>query len=139
MHPSVKVTCMPVDEFQVHVENLGLQKLFESVQPILDATKYHYIESENKNVLKYFSSQQANQPTTTNDATPIEINENSKFSVDKIVAVHIKWKTGGCNQCLHGRDYAEITDIEKKDVCLKYIVRAGNMYGQTKQNCHGSP
>ena len=90
MHPSVKVTCMPVDEFQVHVENLGLQKLFESVQPILDATKYHYIESENKNVLKYFSSQQANQPTTTNDATPIEINENSKFSVDKIVAVHIK-------------------------------------------------
>ena len=90
MHPSVKVTCMPVDEFQVHVENLGLQKLFESVQPILDATKYHYIEFENKNVLKYFSSQQANQPTTTNDGTPIEINENSKFSVDKIVAVHIK-------------------------------------------------
>ena len=81
---------MPVDEFQVHVENLGLQKLFESVQPILDATKYHYIEFENKNVLKYFSSQQANQPTTKNDATPIEINENSKFSVDKIVAVHIK-------------------------------------------------
>ena len=29
MHSSVKVTCIPVDEFQVHVENLGLQKLFE--------------------------------------------------------------------------------------------------------------
>ena len=48
MHPSVKVTRMPVDEFQVHVENLGLQKLFESVQPIPEITKYHYIESENK-------------------------------------------------------------------------------------------
>ena len=48
MHSSVKVTCMPVDEFQVHVENLGLQKLFESVQPIPDITKYHYIEFENK-------------------------------------------------------------------------------------------
>ena len=44
MHSSVKVTCMPVDEFQVHVENLGVQKLFESVQPILDVTKYHHIE-----------------------------------------------------------------------------------------------
>ena len=42
MHFSVKVTCMPLDEFQVHVENLGLQKLFESVQPIPDITKYHY-------------------------------------------------------------------------------------------------
>ena len=41
MHSSVKVNCMPVDEFQVHVENLGLQKLFESVQPIPDITKYH--------------------------------------------------------------------------------------------------
>ena len=29
---------MPVDEFQVHVENLGLQKLFEAVQPIPDIT-----------------------------------------------------------------------------------------------------
>ena len=48
MHPSVKVTRMPVDEFQVHVENLGLQKLFESVQPIPEITKYHYIEPENK-------------------------------------------------------------------------------------------
>ena len=38
MHSSVKVTCMSVDEFQVHVENLGLQKLFESVQPIPDMT-----------------------------------------------------------------------------------------------------
>ena len=61
MHSSVKVTCMPVDEFQVHVENLGLQKLFELVQPIPDITKYHYIEFENKSVvLKYYSSQQAN-------------------------------------------------------------------------------
>ena len=41
IHSSVKVNCMPVDEFQVHVENLGLQKLFESVQPIPDITKYH--------------------------------------------------------------------------------------------------
>ena len=90
MHSSVKVTCMPVDEFQVHVQNLDLQKLFELVQPILDITKYHYIEFENKNVLKYYSSQQANQPTTTNDAAPLEINDNSKFSVNKMVAVHIK-------------------------------------------------
>ena len=90
MHCSVKVTCMPVDEFQVHVQNLDLQKLFELVQPILDITKYHYIEFENKNVLKYYSSQQANQPTTTNDAAPLEINDNSKFSVNKMVAVHIK-------------------------------------------------
>ena len=52
MHSSVKVTCMPVDEFQVHVENVGLQKLFESVQPIPDITKYHYIEFENKIILK---------------------------------------------------------------------------------------
>ena len=81
---------MPVDEFQVHVQNLDLQKLFELVQPILDITKYHYIEFENKNVLKYYSSQQANQPTTTNDAAPLEINDNSKFSVNKMVAVHIK-------------------------------------------------
>ena len=44
MHSSVKVTCLPVDEFQVHVENLGAQKLFESVQPIPDVTKYHYID-----------------------------------------------------------------------------------------------
>ena len=90
MHSSVKVTCMPVDEFQVHVENLGLQKLFESVQPIPDITKYHYIEFENKNViLKYYSSQRQNQPTTTNGAAPLEINDNSKLSVSKIVAVHI--------------------------------------------------
>ena len=34
MHSSVKVNCIPVDEFQVHVENLGLQNLFESIQPI---------------------------------------------------------------------------------------------------------
>ena len=81
---------MPVDEFQVHVQNFDLQKLFELVQPILDITKYHYIEFENKNVLKYYSSQQANQPTTTNDAAPLEINDNSKFSVNKMVAVHIK-------------------------------------------------
>ena len=68
---------MPVDEFQLHVENLGLQKLFKSVQPIPDITKYHYIEFENKNVvLKYYSSQQANQPTTINDAAPVEINDN---------------------------------------------------------------
>ena len=38
MHSSVKVTCVPVDEFQAHVENLGLQKLFEAVQPIPDIT-----------------------------------------------------------------------------------------------------
>ena len=112
MHSSVKVTCMPVDEFQVHVENLGLQKLFESVQPIPEITKYHYIESENKNILlKYYSSQQANQPTTTNDAVPIEINYNSKLSVGKIVAVHIKSEKqkGAINSYM-----AEITDIDKK-------------------------
>ena len=41
MHSSVNATCMPVDEFQVHVENtvhVGLQKLFESVQPTQDIT-----------------------------------------------------------------------------------------------------
>ena len=38
MHSSVKVTCMPVDKFQAYVENLGLQKLFEAVQPIPDIT-----------------------------------------------------------------------------------------------------
>ena len=90
MHSSVKVTCMPVAAFQVHVENLGLQKLFESIQPILDITKYHYIEFENKkSVLKYYSSQQPNQPATTNDAAPIEINDDSKLSVGRIVSVHI--------------------------------------------------
>ena len=78
MHFSVKVTFMPVDDFQVHVENLGLQKLFESVQPIPDITKCHYTEFANKTIiLKYYSSQQENQPTT-NDVVPIEINDNSK-------------------------------------------------------------
>ena len=106
MHSSVKVTCMSVDEFQVHVENLGLQKLFESVQPIPDMTEYHYIEFENKNVWKYYSSLQANQPTSTNDAAAIETNDSSKLSFGKIVSVHIKSeKTEGCNQYLHGRDY----------------------------------
>ena len=51
MDSSLKVICILVDEFQVHVENLGLQKIFESVQPIPDITKYHYIEFENKNVV----------------------------------------------------------------------------------------
>ena len=41
MFSSVKVTCMSVDEFQVCVENLGLQQLFESVQTIADITQYH--------------------------------------------------------------------------------------------------
>ena len=117
---------MPVDEFQLHVENLGLQKLFESVQPIPDITKYHYIDFENKNVvLKYYSSQQANQPITTNYASPIEVNDNSKLSVDKIVAVHIKSeKQKGAIDIY----MAEITNIDKKDVCLKYMVRDGNKY-----------
>ena len=56
MHSSVKVTCMPVDEFQVHVENLGLQKLFESVQCTPGITKYHYIEFENKNIVLLFTA-----------------------------------------------------------------------------------
>ena len=41
MHSNGNATCMPVDEFQVHVENtvhVGLQKLFESVQPTQDIT-----------------------------------------------------------------------------------------------------
>ena len=41
MHSNGNVTCMLVDEFQVHVENtvhVGLQKLFESVQPTQDIT-----------------------------------------------------------------------------------------------------
>ena len=126
MHSSVKVTCMPVDEFQVHVENLGLQKLFESVQPISDITKYHYIEFENKNViLKYYFSQRQNPPTTTNDAAPLEINDNSKLSVSKIVAVHIKSEKQKDAINIY---MTEITDIDKKDVCLKYMVRAGNKY-----------
>ena len=78
-----------------------------------------FIEVKNKSVIKYYSSQQANQPTTTNDA-PIEIKDNSKLSVGKIVAVHIK-QNGSINIYI-----AEITDIE--DVCLKYMVRAGNKY-----------
>ena len=62
----------------MHVENLGLQKFFESVQPTPDITKYQYIEFENKNiVLQFYSSQQVNQPTTTNDAARIEIYGNS--------------------------------------------------------------
>ena len=34
----------------------------------------------------------------------------------------------------------EIRDIDRKDVCLKYMVRAGNKYVWPKkpQNCHGS-
>ena len=104
MLSSVKVTCMSVDEFQVCVENLGLQKLFESVQPIADITKYHYFEFQNKNVvLNYCSSQKANQPITTNDAAPIEINDNSKLSAGKIVAVHIEIeKQKGANNICHG-------------------------------------
>ena len=118
MLSSVKVTCMSVDEFQVCVENLGLQKLFESVQPIADITKYHYFEFQNKNVvLNYCSSQKANQPTTTNDAAPIEINDNSKLSVGKIVAVYIKSEKqkGAISTYIAG-----ITDIDKQDMFKIY-------------------
>ena len=87
--------------------------------PIKKKKKNCFIEVKNKSVIKYYSSQQANQPTTTNDA-PIEIKDNSKLSVGKIVAVHIK-QNGSINIYI-----AEITDIE--DVCLKYMVRAGNKY-----------
>ena len=98
------------------MENLGLKKLFEYVQSMLNITRYHYFEFENKIVvLEYYSSQQPNQPKTTNDGAPIEINDKSKLSVGKIVAVHIKSEKQKGTTNIYMED---ITDIDKKDVYI---------------------
>ena len=43
-HSTINVTCLSPDVLHNHVENLGLQKLFETANKIPDITKYHHIE-----------------------------------------------------------------------------------------------